>query len=36
MVEGKDILTETGDFPFKDRQPGDIIWTKTPEEDPNK
>ena len=36
FVEGKDILTETGDFPYKDRQPGDIIWTKTPEEDPNK
>ena len=36
LVEGKDILTETGDFHYKDRQPGDIVWTKTPEEDPNK
>ena len=36
-VEGKEILTETGDFPFKGLQPNEItiIWTKTPEEDPN-
>lgn len=40
FVEGKDILTETGDIPsLKSNppwQPGDIIWTKTPEEESNK
>ena len=39
LVEGKDILTETGDIPWQKSnppaQPGDIVWTKTPEEDPN-
>jgi prepilin-type N-terminal cleavage/methylation domain-containing protein len=32
-ISGKDILTESGTFPFP---PTDIIWTRTPEEDPNK
>jgi type II secretory pathway pseudopilin PulG len=31
--EVKDTLTETGRFPFPQT---DIIWTRTPEEDPNK
>jgi len=31
--EGKDILTETGGFPFPQIN---VVWTKTPEEDPNK
>ena len=39
LVEGKDILTQTGDIPGPKTSPpwapGDIIWTKTPEEDPN-
>jgi prepilin-type N-terminal cleavage/methylation domain-containing protein len=34
-VEGKDILEENGNFPFP-VQPGDVIWCKTPEENPNK
>lgn len=29
----KDVLTETGRFPFPQT---DIIWTRTPDEDPNK
>jgi hypothetical protein len=29
----QDLLTETGRFPFP---PEGIIWTKSPEEDPNK
>jgi prepilin-type N-terminal cleavage/methylation domain-containing protein len=29
----KDVLTETGRFPFPQT---DIVWTRTPEEDPNK
>lgn len=33
LVEGKDILTETGRFPFP---PNDVIWMKNPEDDPNK
>jgi prepilin-type N-terminal cleavage/methylation domain-containing protein len=32
-IDGKEILTESGAFPFP--QQG-IIWTRTPEEDPNK
>ena len=32
-VKPKDLLTETGDFPFP---PEGIVWTRTPEEDPNK
>jgi prepilin-type N-terminal cleavage/methylation domain-containing protein/prepilin-type processing-associated H-X9-DG protein len=34
-LEGKDILEENGQFKFP-LQPGDIIWCKTPEENPNK
>ncbi len=34
-IEGSDILEENGQFRFP-VQPGDIIWCKTPEEDPNK
>lgn len=32
-VQGKDILLENGSFEFP---PTSIIWTRTPEEDPNK
>jgi prepilin-type N-terminal cleavage/methylation domain-containing protein len=32
-VEGKDILDETGRFPFP---PTDYIWGRSPEDDPNK
>jgi type II secretory pathway pseudopilin PulG len=32
-VDPKDILTETGKFPFPVT---DIVWTRTPDEDPNK
>ena len=39
MVEGKDILTQTGDIPWKGSnppaQPGDILWGKSLEDDPN-
>jgi prepilin-type N-terminal cleavage/methylation domain-containing protein/prepilin-type processing-associated H-X9-DG protein len=34
-LEGKDVLEENGQFKFP-LQPGDIIWCKTPEENPNK
>lgn len=34
-VEGKDILEENGQFKFP-LQPGDVIWCKTQEEDPNR
>lgn len=33
VVQVKDLLTETGRFPFPQI---DIVWTRTPEEDPNK
>lgn len=33
MVKAKDLLTETGDFPIPQT---DVIWTRTPEENPNK
>lgn len=32
-VEAKEMLTETGDFPMPQV---DVIWTRTPEENPNK
>jgi prepilin-type N-terminal cleavage/methylation domain-containing protein/prepilin-type processing-associated H-X9-DG protein len=32
-ADPKDLLTETGQFPFP---PIDVIWCRTPEEDPNK
>ncbi len=35
VIEGKDILEENGQFKHP-LQPGDIIWCKTIEEDPNK
>jgi type II secretory pathway pseudopilin PulG len=34
-IDGTDILEENGQFKFP-LQPGDIIWCKTPEENPNK
>jgi len=34
-VEGKDILEQNGNFPYP-LQPGEVIWCKTPEENPNK
>jgi prepilin-type N-terminal cleavage/methylation domain-containing protein len=34
-IDGKDILEENGSFKFP-LQPGDVIWCKTPEENPNK
>ena len=34
-IDGKDILEENGQFKFP-LQPGDVIWCKTPEENPNK
>lgn len=33
VVQVKNLLTETGRFPFPQT---DIVWTRTPEEDPNK
>jgi hypothetical protein len=33
LIEVKEVLTMTGDFPFPQT---DVIWTPTPEEDPNK
>jgi len=33
IIEGKDVLTETGKFHFPQK---DVIWSKTPDEDPNK
>lgn len=33
LAHAEDLLTETGRFPFP---PDQIIWTKTPDEDPNK
>lgn len=33
VVQVKDVLTETGRFPFPQT---DIVWTQKPEEDPNK
>jgi type II secretory pathway pseudopilin PulG len=33
LVAAKGLLTETGRFPFPQT---DVIWTRTPEEDPNK
>jgi prepilin-type processing-associated H-X9-DG protein len=35
LVEGKDVLEAYGN-PWPPLQPGDIIWSKTPEENPNK
>jgi type II secretory pathway pseudopilin PulG len=35
LVEGKDILEAYGN-PWPPLHPGDIIWSKTPEENPNK
>ena len=35
LYEGKDVLTETGRLPFP-ISGVDVIWTRTPEEDPNK
>jgi prepilin-type N-terminal cleavage/methylation domain-containing protein len=35
IVNAKDLLTETGRFPFPVSSSG-ILWTRTPEEDPNK
>ncbi len=35
MIEGKDILEENGQFKFP-LQPGDVIWCKSIEENPNK
>ncbi len=35
IVHAKDLLNETGRFPFPVSASG-IIWTRTPEEDPNK
>ena len=34
-VDGKDVLEENGQFKFP-VEPGNIIWSKTPEENPNK
>ena len=34
-IEGSDILEKNGDFKFP-VQPGDIVWTKSPDENPNK
>jgi hypothetical protein len=33
LVEVRRVLTETGQFPFPQT---DIVWTPTPEENPNK
>ena len=33
LVSPKDVLTETGDFPFPQTS---VVWTRTPEENPNK
>jgi hypothetical protein len=33
FVKVRDTLTESGDFPFPQT---DIVWTRTPEENPNK
>jgi type II secretory pathway pseudopilin PulG len=33
FMEPKELLTETGKFPFPQEN---VIWTRTPEEDPNK
>lgn len=33
LVEAKGLLTEIGAFPFPQ---GDVVWTRTPEENPNK
>lgn len=33
VVEAKDLLTETGRFPYPQT---DVVWTRTPDEDPNK
>jgi prepilin-type processing-associated H-X9-DG protein len=33
LVAAKDLLTETGAFPFPQ---SDVVWTRTPEENPNK
>lgn len=35
VIEGKDILEENGQFKFP-LQPGDVIWCKSIEENPNK
>jgi len=33
LVSAKDLLTETGRFPYPQTS---VVWTRTPEEDPNK